>query len=71
MTVFQESVIVQVLILLTLWAFAIDALVRRRRERKAAAAPNPNAVRATTVLIWICVGFVVFVGVIFLLGAVT
>ncbi|WP_032377464.1 hypothetical protein [Rhodococcoides fascians] len=70
MTVFQESVIVQVLILLTLWGFAIDTLVRRRRQRKPTP-PNPNAARATTVLIWICAGFVLFVVVIMFLAAIT
>ncbi|OZE03044.1 hypothetical protein CH249_14605 [Rhodococcus sp. 05-2255-3B1] len=71
MTVFQESVIVQVLILLTLWGFAIDTLVRRRRERKPTTPPNPNAARATAVLIWICAGVVLFFVVIGFLASVT
>lgn len=70
MTVFQEMAWIQLLILLTLWGFAIDALLRRRRARKAAA-PNPNAYRATTVLLCICAGIVVFVVVIMFLAQVT
>lgn len=70
MTVFQEMAWIQLLILLTLWGFAIDTLLRRRRARKPTAT-NPTAHRATTVLLCVCAGIVVFVVVIVFLAQVT
>lgn len=70
MTVFQEMAWIQLLILLTLWGFAVDTLLRRRRARKPTA-PNPNAHRTTTILLCVCAGVVMFVVVIMFLAQVT
>lgn len=70
MTVFQEMAWIQLLILLTLWGFALDTIIRRRRARAPKPA-NPNAGRATTVLICICAAVIVFVVAIVFLSRVT
>lgn len=69
MSVFHEMLIVQILILLTLWGFAID-MVRRRRGPKPPATPK-NAGRTTIVLVSICGAVVLFVVVIVILALVT
>ncbi len=69
MTVFQEMAWIQLLILLTLWGFAIDTLVRRRRAA-AAAVPERYRRKANPVLIYIVGGVAVFVVVIMFLSQV-
>lgn len=71
-TVFQEMAWIQLLILLTLWGFAIDTLVRRRRQRQPKPATDNRPVnQVLTVFGYICGAVAVFVVVILVLAWLT